>query len=198
VLFPGLAETYSAAFPNVRLSFVTDLTAGVQQALLSGSLDLGIVAFPDKDPNVIATVLTRESLYLVAPRQGKLRLGPDCTVKQVAELPLLLPALPNRERLGYERLAAAKGFFLQCRMEADSLAVLKDLARRGLGCLLLPYVAIAEDQKAGLWRASRIKGLDIERYIIRLASRPISGAVSSSLRFIEDEVGRLKKAGVVR
>ncbi len=196
-LFPGFAEKYSAAFPNVRLHFVTELTSSIQDDMRVGKLDLGIVAFPDKDSTLIMTPLTAESLYLMAARDSKLRLGAECTVKQVAELPLLLPGLANRERLGYERLAAAKGFTLNCRMEADSLPVLKDLARRGLGYLLLPYVAIA-DEDASAWRVSRIKGLDIQRYVIRLANRPISAAVSSAIRFIHDEVSRLKRTGVVR
>lgn len=82
-------------------------------------------------------------------------------------------------------------------MEADSLPVLKDLARRGLGYLLLPYVAIADEAAKG-WRVSRIKGLEIQRYVIRVANRPISAAVSSAIRFIHDEVVRLKRAGVIR
>lgn len=196
-LFPGFAERYSAAFPNVRLHFVTELTASIQDAMQVGKLDLGIVAFPDKDANLIMTPLAGESLYLIASRDAKLRLGAECTVRQVADLPLLLPGLGNRERLGYERLAAAKGFSLKCRMEADSLPVLKDLARRELGYLLLPYVAIA-DEEPSAWRASRIKGLEIQRYVIRLANRPISTAVSSAIRFIHDEVCRLKQAGTIR
>ncbi len=196
-LFPGFAEAYSAAFPNVRLHFVTELTSTIQQDMHTGKLDLGIVAFPDKDTNLIMTPLTAEGLYLMAARDSKLKLGPECTIKQVAELPLLLPGLPNRERLGYERLAAAKGFSLHCRMEADSLPVLKDLARRGLGYLLLPYVAMAEEA-ASEWRVSRIKGLEIQRYIIRLANRPVSAAISSAIRIVRDEVIRLKKAGTIR
>jgi LysR family transcriptional regulator, nitrogen assimilation regulatory protein len=196
-LFPGIAERYSAAYPNVRLHFITQMTTSIQEAMQAGKLDLGIVAFPDKDSNLITTPLATESLYLMAARDSNLRIGPECTVKQVAELPLLLPGLPNRERLGYERLAAAKGFTLNCRMEADSLPVLKDLARRGLGYLLLPYVAMSDEDAAG-WRMSRIRGLEIQRYVIRLANRPSSAAVSAAIHLIQDEVGRLKRAGVIR
>lgn len=80
-LFPGFAERYSAAFPNVRLHFITELTASIQDAMRLGKLDLGIVAFPDRDSNVISTPLTGESLYLMAARDMKMKVGPECTIK---------------------------------------------------------------------------------------------------------------------
>ena len=60
-LFPRLAEKYWATYPNVRLHFITDLTASIQELVRRGDLDLAIVAFPDKDSDFIKTPLTSES-----------------------------------------------------------------------------------------------------------------------------------------
>lgn len=197
-LFPRIAEQYWAKYPNVRLHFVTDLTASIQELVRRGDLDIAIIGFPDKDPDFIKTPLTTESIFLISAPSNDPDLGAECTVRAISKLPLLLPGFQNRERLGYERLAAAKGYHLTCRMEADSLSILKSLAARGFGHLLLPYVAIADDEPAGTWMLSRVKGFAVERYIIRLASRPLTEAGSSIIRLIQDETGKLAKAGLLR
>ncbi|MGZ5829907.1 MAG: LysR family transcriptional regulator [Xanthobacteraceae bacterium] len=197
-LFPRLAERYWKNFPNVKLHFVTDLTGPIQDWVRRGDLDFAIVSFPDKDTEFINLRLTSESIFVISAADNDPDLGPECTIRSVSELPLLLPGLPNRERLGYERLAAAKGYSLSCRMESDSLSVLKSLASRGFGHLLLPHVAIADDEPKGTWKISRVKGFAVERYIVRSSKRPVTRAAATIIDLIQDEVRSLRSLGVVR
>ncbi|MGE5146192.1 MAG: LysR family transcriptional regulator [Candidatus Eiseniibacteriota bacterium] len=197
-LFPRIAEQYWTKYPNVRLHFITDLTASIQELVRRGDLDVAIIGFPDKDPDFIKTPLTTEGIFLISAPDNNPGLGAECTVRAISKLPLLLPGFQNRERLGYERLAAAKGYHLTCRMEADSMAILKSLAARGFGHLLLPYVAIADDAPEGAWIMSRVKGFAVERYIIRLASRPLTEAGASMIRLIQSESRKLAKLGLIR
>lgn len=197
-LFPRLAERYCAAHPNVKLHFVTDLTASIQEWLRRGDLDLAIISFPDKDSDFINLRLTSESIFLISAAENDPKLGSECGLRSVSQLPLLLPGFPNRERLGYERLAAAKGYTLTCRIESDSLSVLKSLAAKGFGHLLLPHVAIADDEPKDYWRAARVKGLAVERYIVRSAKRPLTPTVAAIIETIRDEVRDLRSSGVIR
>src|SRR5690606_20717337 len=114
---------------------VTDLTSPIQDWVRRGALDFAIISFPERDSDFVGTPLTQEAIYLISAASIDPGLGAECTMRAVAGLPLLLPGLPNRERLGYERLAAAKGYSLTCGIESDSLSVLKRLAQRGLGHL---------------------------------------------------------------
>lgn len=196
-LFPRLAERYSPVHPNVTLHFVTDLTGPIQEWVRRGDLDFAIISFPDKDPEFISVPLASEDIFLISAAANDPRLGAECSIATVSRLPLLLPGFPNRERVGYERLAAAKGYGLTCRMEADSLSVLKSLAKRGFGHLLLPHVAIADDPK-GTWTSARVKGLAVERYIVRSAKRPVTRAMATVIELIEDEVRKLRGDGSMR
>src|SRR5262249_7622950 len=108
-------------------------------------------------------------------------------MRAVAKLPLLLPGLPNRERLGYERLAAARGYSLSCGIESDSLSVLKGLAQRGLGHLMLPYIAVAEDKNEPFWKVSRVSGLTVERHIVRSPRRPVTKTMQMLFDMIFEE-----------
>lgn len=198
VLFPPLAERYARDFPNVQLQFVTDLALALQNLVRADRLDIAIVSFPDHDPDLLLSRLTSESLYLISAPAIAPRFGEECAIGAVSRLPLLLPGFPSRERLGYERLAAVKGHMLNCRMESDSLSVLKSLARNGLGHLLLPYVAVANDKPASPWVVSRIKGLMVQRYIVRRADRPMRELGEGMIKAIKEQVQALIQNGAVR
>ncbi len=198
VLFPRLAEQCLASYPAIKLHMVTDLTSPVQEWVRRGDLDLAIISFPERDTELVSTPLSREAIYLISARGHDPGLGSKCSIKDVARLGLILPGLPNRERLGYERLAVSTGFSLNCHIESDSLPVMKSLARHGLGHLLLPYIAIGDDQPPGQWSASQVVELDLERHVLRSAKRPVTGAMAVVLGLIEAEIGRLRRAGIIR
>ncbi len=196
-VFPPLARSYTARYPQVRLHFVTDLTLHVQEAIRNGRLDCGILAFPDRDAALIAQRVASESVYLVSHRTTDPGLGPVCTARQLAGIPLVLPGLPHRERLGYERLAAAKGETLQCVMEADSLPILRDLARLGLGHLLLPSTAVHKLKEDGEWVSTRVKGFQVERFLIWHTDRPITEAMNGFMKILDSELAALAKQGIL-
>jgi LysR family nitrogen assimilation transcriptional regulator len=198
VLFPPLAERYARDFPNVQLLFVTDLALALQNLIRTDRLDIAIVSFPDRDPDLAVSRLTSESLFLISAPAIAPDFGDECTIAAVARLPLLLPGFPSRERLGYERLAAIKGHMLNCRMESDSLSVLKSLALGGLGHLMLPHVAVAHDRPANPWVVSRIKGMLIQRYLMRRADRPMREPGEGMVKAIKEQVRMLIQSGAIR
>jgi LysR family transcriptional regulator, nitrogen assimilation regulatory protein len=197
-VFPALAKSYTSRYPKVRLHLVTDMTINVQDGIRKGALDCGIIAFPDRDPSLVLQPVASERIHLVSHRTNDLPIGAFCTVQQLASVPLVLPGLPHRERLGYERLAAAKGYTLDCRMEADSLTILQDLARLGLGHLLLPSSAISKLNQDGEWISRQIKGFQVERFAVWHAERPITEAMTGFMKILKTEISLLAKRGILR
>jgi LysR family nitrogen assimilation transcriptional regulator len=197
-VFPALAKSYTSRYPKVRLHLVTDMTINVQDGIRKGALDCGIIAFPDRDPSLVLQPVATERIHLVSHRINDLPIGAFCTVQQLANVPLVLPGLPHRERLGYERLAAAKGYTLDCRMEADSLTILQDLARLGLGHLLLPSSAISKLNQDGEWISRQIKGFQVERFAVWHAERPITEAMNGFMNILKSEISLLAKRGILR
>jgi LysR family nitrogen assimilation transcriptional regulator len=197
-VFPSLAKSYTAHYPKVRLHLVTDMTMNVQDGIRKGALDCGIIAFPDRDPSLVLQPVASERIYLISHKSNDLPFGANCTVQQLASVPLVLPGLPHRERLGYERLAAAKGHTLDCRMEADSLTILRDLARLGLGHLLLPSTALSNLDQEGEWIPRQVKGFQLERFAVWHAERPITEAMNGFMKILKAEISLLAKKGILR
>ena len=198
IILPQIASLCREFLPNVTLHFVTDLAATMLDSVRRGSLDFAIISFPDKDADFILEPLVTESIFLISHIEHDPGFADECTLRAVSKLPLLLPAYPNRERLGYERVAAAKGFTLNCIIESDSLSVLKSLAARKLGHMLLPSIATASDAPAGQWKLSCVKGLTVERYIVRGARRPLSKAATAVIKLVHEETKQLRLRGIIR
>jgi DNA-binding transcriptional LysR family regulator len=76
-------------------------------------------------------------------------------IRDIAELPLIMPAFPHANRRVLEQAAVQHGVHLRIALEVDSVTLTKALVRRGLGYSLLTYTAIQEEVARGELRASR-------------------------------------------
>jgi hypothetical protein len=82
-------------------------------------------------------------------------------------------------------------------MEADSLPILRDLARLGLGHLLLPSTAVFKLKEDGEWTSTRVKGFQVERFMVWHTERPITEAMSGFVKILDGEIAALAKQGVL-
>ena len=79
-------------------------------------------------------------------RQGKQRdLPPHFRIRDLAELPLILPNMAHNNRRLVEHAAHAHGVRLNIKIEADSVAFAKVLVEKGLGFTILTYAAVQDE-----------------------------------------------------
>lgn len=143
-----VAEICRHRYPDVELRVVVALTGAVYDNIISGRLDLGVVYHPVRSAHLQAEPLARETLGLVTRADEALSPGGPSLEEALRE-PLVLPS----ERHGLRRVvagyAAREGLHLDVAVEADSLVVLLELVRRGVGRTLLPRRALEADLQAG-------------------------------------------------
>lgn len=149
-----LVEHYRARHPRVSLRIVVALSGAVREGLLRGKLDLGILYKPAISANLATEDLWTERLLLVGPEDSGL--GPERPVPFAEALghPLILPGPRHGLRATAEAYALRAGLVLDTAVEAESLRVILDLVRRGLGFTFLPLRAVVPELKAGLVRAA--------------------------------------------
>ena len=89
-------------------------------------------------------------MVVVAPRGGSFG-GSDSPVRlrDLADLPLIMPSLPHSNRRLVEQAAIQHGARLRPAFEVDSVALTKALVKRGLGCTILTFAAVAAEIAAG-------------------------------------------------
>lgn len=197
MFFPLLAKRVRKLYPKIRLSLVEGLTHTLQDLAKQDRLDLAVLAFPDPDHSLEMTLLCRENLYVMSAANNDPYLGATCSFAQAAALPLALTGIATKERLWYERYAVLQGIELNVVVEAEGLAVLKDLAQGGVAHLLLPWSAVVSESKSRRWKTTRIRGATVERMLGRRTGRPLSSAALAVRDCILAEVTECRKQRLV-
>lgn len=89
------------------------------------------------------------------------------------------------------------GYEPHFEMELDSIAILRELVRKGLSCSIVPYSMVHEEVEAGILRAIPLTDPEVCRTIVlALNTRgPISLTMSSVGNVIAEQVKHIPKQG---
>jgi LysR family nitrogen assimilation transcriptional regulator len=163
-----LTRAFRKQLPNAALSITEGLTVAMQDALLTGRLDIALLYNPPARPELSTLPLTEEELFLIAP-QGPAKQRPPkgaVTLKAVSELPLVIPSRPNAIRMIVETEMAGIGCKPQIALEIDGVGAILDLVADGAGHAILSRHALATVPRPDAFVA---RPIDKPRLISRLA-----------------------------
>ncbi|MGS0967087.1 LysR family transcriptional regulator [Burkholderia glumae] len=157
-LMTKLCERINDAYPDIRLNVRESQLGEVETWLDSGRVDLAILFHAERAMTTerIATLATIETYLVGAPDAAVLQ-RKSVEFKHLAGLPLILPGRPNRLRNLLDDEARRAGIELRIVLEADSLAVQREVAATGRGYAVLGPWAIAPDVRSGRLRASSVE-----------------------------------------
>jgi len=139
VLAVPLIEAVAAHYPEVLLEIVEGSSADLAVAVSLHRMDIAVAMDVQPQPTRMTTTpLLTERLYLVGPDLGV----ETVTLKQMAELPLVLPSFPNSIRVLAARTFAEEALPMTLIAETSAVSILLALARTGRGWTVLPASAL--------------------------------------------------------
>ncbi|KXU87262.1 transcriptional regulator [Paraburkholderia monticola] len=160
-----IVEAFRERWPAVGLHLREGLSSSLQEWLLDRRVDLAIVYNQPPLEAFDVLPLCSEAMVVVGPPGDTVierRGGEPLRIRDLADLPLLVPGFPHATRRVLEQAAVQHGVHLRVVLEVESVTLTKALVRRGLGYSLLTYTAIQEDVARG-----DLQALPIERPSIR-------------------------------
>lgn len=160
-----IVEAFRDRWPAVTLHIREGLSSSLQEWLLDRRVDLAIVYNQPPLEAFDITPLWSEAMVIVGPPSDTLiaeRGGESLRIRDLAELPLIVPGFPHANRRVLEQAAVQHGVHLRIVLEVDSVTLTKALVRRGLGYSMLTYTAIQDEVSRG-----DLQALPIERPSIR-------------------------------
>lgn len=194
LLIGSTVSLYREKYPNVVISLVEGYNQVLQEWILSDRIDLAIMTRFGGHPLLECRPLYDESLWLLGPREPGRARRRSFTIEDLATRPLIQTSHENALRMLIEHAAVAHGFGLNIVIQAEALAVIKDLVRRGVGYHVSPYSAVVGDVDRGNFSGGPIQDLSISRFLVHRNDRPVTRAVSEMTKVIIEE---LKKAAAV-
>lgn len=148
VLTVPLTRIFRARLPEASLSISEGLSANMQEALINGRLDIALLYNAAPSLDVDTTPLLEEDLFLVQSRRGADSSAP-IPLREVADLPLVIPSRHNAIRVLLEAELASLGCRPQIALEIDSIAAILDLVADGAGSAVLSMNAVTSLGKPG-------------------------------------------------
>jgi DNA-binding transcriptional LysR family regulator len=195
--FGPVGKALKSQFPNTRLRFVEGLGTHMLAWLAAGEVDIAILYLPTHPGGLKVDMLLREHIRLVAPASYA-HIGSSFPVRQLGQVPLILPSTPHGLRLLAESLANKAGVSLDIALECDaSTNVTKRLVEYGCGCTILPLAAVADEVAQGKLRTARLVDPEVMRdvAIASAKNRPPVTQLWGITQIIRQEVAQIVANG---
>ena len=169
------------------------LSVAMQESLVNGRLDIAVLYNTQPGSEVDISPLLEEDLLLVQARPPGL-LGdqdPDpepgpVTLKDVAQLPLVIPSRPNAIRMHVESEMANLGCRLKIALEIDGVSAILDLVADGAGSAVLSRNAVASSVRPSAFTVRTIvqPALRTKVSLATSAFRPVTLTQQATLELI--------------
>ncbi|MDW7745958.1 LysR family transcriptional regulator [Halomonas sp.] len=143
-------QSFMTTYPGIELEVVM---AGVNEAMAlvkDREVELALLYAPPVDPQLTCHVETRQPLDLIVPTDHELAHFPrPVALQDLVRWPIGLMDNPFGMRQMVNAVAHQERIFLQARLHTNSVAVLKNFVRSGIGVTFMPELTVAEEIQQG-------------------------------------------------
>ena len=154
-LFPHVIPGIRGDWPDLRLHLVEAKTADLLRDLRRGDLDAALVSPPVEDAGLTRTLLYREEFVVALPPGHTLARKRSLRPDDLEQEPLLLLDEGHCLRdqvVEFCRIGDAAARELP---RSSSLETLRNMVATGMGCTLLPALAVPDDGNLAIRRLAR-------------------------------------------
>ena len=153
-LIPQMLGRLGQDHPGVRAVIQEGATSALVPNVLSGQLNAAIVHLPIDDSELVIEPLFAEDLFLLADENHPLANRDTIPLRDLDQVPLLLPPMGSALRKVLERAAANADITLRAQAEIDGVRLLASLAFDGFGAAIVPATAVPTWLKGSFVRIS--------------------------------------------
>ncbi len=157
--------------PDVEVILRSGGMAELLRALVDLRLDVVLTSEPPGgEGGFVAHRLAEEKVSLVG--RPALFAGHAGLAERLAAAPLILPTPESGLRAGFEALRERLGVAVRIAAEVDDMAMMRLLAREGVGLAVLPPIVVRDELASGeLQEAERLPGLAQPFYAVTIPRR---------------------------
>jgi len=177
-------------FPEVQVKLHVGNASEVMQKLQAGELDLALLEHnPELSPNLAASKVSSDHLVVAAPPSCPWKNRPNITLKDLAQVPLLMREPGSGIRRALENQLERLGYSLdqfQIAAELGSIDAIKACVEKGAGLAILNREAVKKEVNQGHLLALVISELadPIDYYLVYSKHQFYSPVVKLFRRFI--------------
>jgi DNA-binding transcriptional LysR family regulator len=161
---PTLEEEFSRQFPEASLTYQLAHPHEVYRMVEQGTVDFGMVSYPDTTHTIQSTKWRDEPMILVAsPRHRLSTLGEKINPQDLSQVGLVAFAQNLKIRQEIDRQLRTLGITMRIVVELDNIDSVKHAAIVNSGVAILPKLTVQTELAAGSLRLIECQGLELTR-----------------------------------
>jgi DNA-binding transcriptional LysR family regulator len=189
-----LVSAVAAKYPGIRMRIAMGYAGTLQQWLETGEIDAALLYGVERSPNITATPLLEEALWVVGAASAKFRRQKPVPLASLAGKPLILPSGPHGIRTLVDHACAVSNLELTIAVETNAMSIQKSLVLGGHGLTILPPIAFADELERKQVTAAPLCDPTITRTIVlalpanRVVGQHVRRAVDLLVQCAKDAV----------
>ena len=163
---PPFLKLFLKQFPTVNVHVEYSHADKIREDVLGNVVDMGLVAYPGKDPKLAIIPLMEEPLVLICSPSHSLADQDEVELPEIAGENLVGFHIDIPTRRGIDRIFREKKIKLNPVMEFDNIETVKRAVEIGFGVAIVPEVTVL--QEVSLKSLSKVRFSDVN------LSRPVA------------------------
>jgi LysR family nitrogen assimilation transcriptional regulator len=161
-----LFSTLHARFPKIRLHLTEGSSAHLEEMVLSGRVDMAMLARESDQVHGDEPLLGKHSLYVVGRCDDPLLQDGVIAFDMLHGLPLVLPSTPHPLRARLDQIARARGLALNMAIDADTMRLQHAIAAEGGGYAITGGGLVGAVHGETRLKAARVVEPELQRTIV--------------------------------
>lgn len=189
-ILPKVIGRFNKKNPFISVTLTIADTSKIEERILQGDFDLGVVGSKSSHRNLIYHELWSDELVLAVPARHRWANKGEIAIEELSEEPFVLREMGSgtlRIMSDYLHASGTKGIdSLHVVARFGTSTAVKEGIKAGLGVSILSSRALDTELKSGMLKALKVKGLSMSRnfYLIRDKRRVASVLCQAMLDFL--------------
>jgi DNA-binding transcriptional LysR family regulator len=183
--FPPILRRLRVKFPSLEIVVRTGNTSDILKLIDENLIDLGLVTLPAPGRTFDVTRVLDDEFVAIAASEA-MTLPAKVKPADLAKLPIVLYESGAHTRVLIDQWSTRAGFPLKPMMELGSVEAIKELVGAGLGCSVVPRMALRDGRaRRGLIVRSLSPKLHRTLAIVLRHDKPLNRGLREIVRAIE-------------
>jgi len=189
-ILPNVIGQFCRQYPSLSVTLTVADTGGIENRVLTGDLELGVVGSKSSERSLILHELWKDELVLAVPAKHRWAEKSEISTEELGEEPFIFrePGSGTFKILdGYLRSAGTKGLTaLKPVAWFGTSTAIKEGIKGGLGVSILSSRALDTELRTGILKALKVRNLPMSRrfYLIRDRRRIASPLCQALIDFL--------------
>lgn len=186
---PAKVGEFMSKFPSARIDLEYSRTTRVVRDVLNGSVELGILAFPDPRRGLTIVQMPTDRMVLVCPPGHKFSARTQVRTKDLDGIEFVHFERDTPTRKATDRILKAAGVEVKKVAEFDNIETIKRAVEVGFGVAILPLPAVVDVERAGRLAVVKLAEKDWVRPVgvIHRSDRSLSLAAKKFVQLLEEK-----------